>query len=119
LLAATADFRFAAEGPGTIGLPGVRLGVHMPRHCMEAGRSTVGEQTLTRWALLGETMSFGEAHELGAIDRIVPKDRLLEEAVTFAEQLGGAPSEVYAAIKRDLRGSAYDRAMDVQPDARK
>jgi hypothetical protein len=39
--------------------------------------------------------------------------------VTFAQHLGGASSEVYAAIKRDLRGSAYDRAMDVQPDARK
>jgi enoyl-CoA hydratase/carnithine racemase len=82
-------------------------------------RTTVGEQALTRWALLGETMPFEEAHALGAIDRIVPADRLLEEAVTFAQQLGGAPSEVYAAIKRDLRGSAYDRAMDVQPDARK
>src|ERR1035441_11049793 len=33
LLAGTADFRFAAEGPGTIGLPGVRLGIHLPRHC--------------------------------------------------------------------------------------
>jgi enoyl-CoA hydratase len=119
LLAATADFRFAAEGPGTIGLPGVRIGIHMPRHCMEAIRSTVGEQALTRWALLGETMPFGEAHELGAIDRIVPADRLLEEAVNFAEQLGGASSEVYTAIKRDLRGAAYERAQNVLPEGRK
>lgn len=119
LLAATADFRFAAEGPGTIGLPGVRLGIHMPRHCVEAMRTTVGEQTLTRWALLGETMPFGEAHELGAIDRIVPKDRLLEEAVNFAEQLGSASSEVYTAIKRDLRGTAYEKAQDVLPEGRK
>jgi enoyl-CoA hydratase len=119
LLAATADFRFAAEGPGTIGLPGVRLGIHMPRHCMEAIRSTVGEQTLTRWALLGETMPFREAHEFGAIDRIVPPDQLLEEAVNFAEQLGGASSEVYTAIKRDLRGAAYERARNVLPEGRK
>jgi enoyl-CoA hydratase len=119
LLAATADFRFAAEGPGTIGLPGVRLGIHLPRHCMEAIRSTVGEQTLTRWALLGETMPFREAYELGAIDRIVPKDLLLEEAVNFAQQLGGASSEVYTAIKRDLRGAAYERAKNVLPEGRK
>ena len=116
---ATADFRFAAEGPGTIGLPEVTLGIHVPRHCLEAMRTTVGEQALTRWALLGETMPFAEAHELGAIDRIVPADRLLEEAVSFAQHLGGASSEVYAAIKRDLRGAAYERALDVQPDARK
>jgi enoyl-CoA hydratase len=119
LLAATADFRFAAEGPGTIGLPEVRLGIHVPRHCVEAMRTTVGEQALTRWALLGETMPFSEAHTLGAIDRIVPPERLLEEAVAFAQHLGGASSEVYAAVKRDLRGSAYDKAQDVLPDGRK
>ncbi len=119
LLAATADFRLAAAGPGTIGLPEVRLGIHVPRHYVEAMRTTVGEQALTRWALLGETMPFEEAHTLGAIDRIVPPGELLEAAIAFAQQLAGASSEVYAAIKRDLRGSAYDRAMDVQPDARK
>ena len=119
LLAATADFRFAAEGPGTIGLPGVRLGIHLPRHCLEAIRSTVGERALTRWALLGETMPFCEAHALGAIDRILPQDLLLEEAVSFAEQLGGASSEVYAAIKRDLRAAAYEKAKSVLPEGRK
>ncbi len=119
LLAATADFRFAAEGPGTIGLPEVTLGIHVPRHYLEAMRTTVGEQALTHWALLGETMKFEEARALGAIDRIVPADRLVEEAVRFAQRLGGASSEVYAAIKRDLRGAAYERALDIQPDARK
>jgi len=119
LLASTADFRIASEGPGTIGLPEVTLGIHVPRHYLEAMRTTVGEQALTRWALLGETMPFAEAHELGAIDRIVPADRLIGEAIAFAERLGGASSEVYAAIKRDLRGTAHERALDIQPDARK
>ena len=70
LLASTADFRIAAEGSGTIGLPEVTLGIHVPRHYLEAMRTTVGEQALTHWALLGETMPFAEAHALGAIDRI-------------------------------------------------
>ncbi len=119
LLASAADFRIAAEGPGKIGLPEVTLGIHVPRHYLEMMRTTVGEQALTRWALLGETMPFAEAHELGAIDRIVPAGGLVEEAVAFAARLGGASSEVYAAIKRDLRGAAYERALDIQPDARK
>lgn len=119
LLASTADFRLAAEGPGTIGLPEVTLGIHVPRHYLEAMRTTVGEQALTHWALLGETMPFAEARTLGAIDRIVPANRLVEEAVAFARRLGAAPSEVYAAIKRDLRGAAHERALDIQPDARK
>ena len=119
LLAATADFRFAAEGPGTIGLPEVTLGVHVPRHCVEAMRATVGEQALTHWALLGETMPFAEARDLGAIDRIVPPEVLVDEAVAFAGRLAGASSEVYAAIKRDIRGAAYEKAQDVLPDGRK
>jgi enoyl-CoA hydratase len=119
LLAATADFRLAAEGHGTIGLPEVTLGVHVPRHCVEAMRVTVGETALRHWALLGETMPFSEAHALGAIDRIVPAAVLVDEAVAFAGRLAGASSEVYAAIKRDLRGAAFERARDVQPDGRK
>lgn len=119
LLAATADFRLAAEGPGTIGLPEVALGVHVPRYCVEVLRTTVGEKALTRWALTGETMPFAEARELGAIDRIVPAERLLDEAAAFAGSLGRASSEVYAAIKRDLRRPAYEKAQDVLPDGRK
>jgi len=119
LLAATADFRLAAEGPGTIGLPEVTLGVHVPRHCVEAMRVTVGETALRHWALLGETMPFAEAHALGAIDRIVPAAALVDEAVAFAGRLAGASSEVYTAIKRDLRGAAVEKARDVQPDGRK
>jgi len=119
LLAGTADFRLAAAGPGKIGLPEVTLGVHVPRYCVEAMRVTVGEVALRRWALLGETMGFTEAHALGAIDRIVPAAELLDEAVAFAGRLGGATSEVYAAIKRDLRGAAFEKARDILPDARK
>ena len=118
ILAATADFRLAAEGPGTIGLPEARLGVRMPRAYAEAMRTTIGEQALTRWSLLGDSMPFREALDLGAIDRIVPRDLLLEEAVSFAGHLGRASSEVYAAIKRDLRAAAYQRALDVLSEGR-
>jgi enoyl-CoA hydratase len=119
ILASTADFRLAAEGPGRIGLPEVNLGVHVPRHCIEAMRVTVGERALTRWALGGDPIPFAEAKELGAIDRIVPAAALLDEAITLATHLGTGPSEVYASIKRDLRSSAAERARDVLVDGRK
>lgn len=118
IVAGAADFRFAAEGPGRIGLPEANLGVHVPRFCLEAMRVSVGERALTRWALGGDTIPFAEAHGLGAIDRLVPAESLLEESVAFAAQLGGAPSEVYAAIKRDLRSAAAERAREVLVDGR-
>ncbi len=119
LVAATADFRLAAEGSGTLGLPEVLLGVHVPRHCLEAIRVTLGERALRHLALPGEAMSFAEARDLGAIDRIVPASSLLEEADALAGRLGTASSDVYAAIKRDLRGAAFERAREVQPEGEK
>jgi enoyl-CoA hydratase len=119
LLAGTADFRYAAEGTGTIGLPEASLGVHVPHHFLEALRATVGDHALTRWSLSGGTVSFPEAFALGAIDRILPPSALLDAAVVFAEELGKSPSDVYASIKRDLRATAYEKARDVLEESRK
>jgi len=119
MLAGAADFRFAAEGNGTIGLPEARLGVHVPRAMIEAMRVTLGDRALTRMALGGETVPFAEAKELGAIDRIVAKEALLDEAVLYARRLGEAAPEVYGAIKHDLRSAAYERARAVLVDGRK
>jgi enoyl-CoA hydratase len=119
LLAGTADFRYAAEGSGTIGLPEASLGVHVPHHFLEALRATVGDHALTRWSLSGGTVSFPEALALGAIDRILPPSALVDAAVAFAEELGKSPSDVYASIKRDLRGSAYEKARDVLVESRR
>lgn len=118
LLSGTADFRWAAEGAGTIGLPEASLGVHVPRHFLEALRATVGDHALTRWSLSGGAVSFPEALTLGAVDRIVPRGALLDEAVAYAEELGTAPGDVYAAVKRDLRGTAYEKAQAVLEESR-
>jgi enoyl-CoA hydratase len=109
LLAATADFRLAAEGPGTFGLSEIKLGVQVPRFALEAARATLGERVLTRLALTGDPLFFQEALEAGALDRIVPAERLRDEAVALAERLSSSPA-AYGAIKRDLRSGAAARA---------
>lgn len=118
LLAGTADFRWAAEGPGTIGLPEASLGVHVPRHFLEALRATVGDHALTRWTLSGGAVGFAEAITLGAVDRLVPPAALVDAAVAYAGELGAAPGDVYASVKRDLRGTAYERAQAVRQESR-
>jgi len=119
IIAGAADFRFAAEGSGRMGLPEATLGVHVPRYTLEAMRVSLGDRALTRMALGGDTVPFAEAKELGAIDRVVPEAKLLDEAVAWAAHLGMAPSEVYASIKHDLRSAAVERARDVLVDGRK
>ncbi len=118
LLAGTADFRWAAEGTGTIGLPEASLGVHVPRHFLEALRATVGDHALTRWSLSRGAVSFSEALSLGAVDRLLPPAGLLDAAVAYAEELGTAPGDVYASVKRDLRGTAYEKAREVLEESR-
>ena len=118
LLAGTADFRWAAEGTGTIGLPEASLGVHVPRHFLEALRATVGDHALTRWTLSRGAVSFSEALSLGAVDRVLPPAGLLDAAVAFAEELGAAPGDVYASVKKDLRGNAYEKAREVLEESR-
>ncbi len=118
LLAGTADFRLAAEGTGTIGLPEAHLGIHVPRHFLEALRASVGDHALTRWSLSGGSVSFAEAIRLGAVDRIVPPAALLDEAVAFAGELGSSPTDVYASLKKDLRGTAYETAQSVLVESR-
>ena len=118
LLAGTADFRWATDGGGTIGLPEASLGVHVPRHFLEALRATIGDHALTRWSLSGGAVSFAEAITLGAVDRILPAAALLDAAVAYAEDLGRAPGDVYASVKRDLRGTAYEKAQSVLEESR-
>jgi enoyl-CoA hydratase len=118
LLAGTADFRWAAEGNGTIGLPEASLGVHVPRHFLEALRATVGDHALTRWTLSGGTVPFSEAVSLGAVDRILPPAGLLDAAVAYTAELGTPPSDVYASVKRDLRTTAYEKAREVLDESR-
>ena len=119
LLASTADFRIAAEGAGTIGLPEVTLGIHVPRHYLEAMRTTVGEQALTHWALLGETMPFEEARDARR-DR---PDRAGGPAHRGGRLLRPeSRGRVERGLRRDQARSARDRverALDIQPDARK
>lgn len=50
------------------------------------------------------------ALEIGFLDRIVPKERLLDEAKAEARQLGTLHADVYAEAKRRLRSEGAERA---------
>jgi enoyl-CoA hydratase len=118
MLAAAADFRLAAEGNGTLALPETRLAMLVPHATVEAMRASLGERALARLVLSGEAITFAEAKELGALDRIVPKEALLDEAASFARRLGESPSEIYAGNKRYLREPAAERARAVLESGR-
>jgi 2-(1,2-epoxy-1,2-dihydrophenyl)acetyl-CoA isomerase len=59
-------------------------------------------------ALTGRIIDANEAKERGLIDRIVPHDRLLDEAMALAEEVAANPTEAVWAAKRMLHANAVE-----------
>jgi enoyl-CoA hydratase len=59
--------------------------------------------------LRAEPLSVGEAVAAGLVDRVVPADTLLDEAIATAARLASLPAQAYALAKRRLRAPAVER----------
>jgi len=64
-------------------------------------------------ALTGRIIDAAEAKERGLVDRVVPHERLMEEALSLAEEIAANPMEAVWAAKRLLHDNA------VEPDLRR
>jgi enoyl-CoA hydratase/carnithine racemase len=88
-----------ASDDARFGQPEINLGVipgwggtrRLPR--------LIGPARAREWILTGDPRSAAEALEAGLVSRIVPRDRLLEEARTLALKLSQKPPEALAAAK--------------------
>lgn len=95
------DLRIAAES-ATYGQPEVALGI-IPG----AGGTTrlarlIGQTKCMEMVLDGRPITAQEALSLGAINRVVPDDRLREEAIAWAAHIAQWPAWSLAACKRSL-----------------
>ena len=109
IFAAAADERLAAGGGGELGLSEVLLGVPVPACLLEIFRHAIGPRAMERLASTGENLSMERALEIGLVDRIVPAEALLAEAVGRARFLAGRPGTIYAANKQRSRAAAMAR----------
>jgi 2-(1,2-epoxy-1,2-dihydrophenyl)acetyl-CoA isomerase len=113
-LALACDLIWAAES-AVFGLAFVNIGL------VPDGGSTflvpvaAGKARALEMALLGEPLSADRALEWGLINRVVPDDRLLEEARALARSLARGPTRSYANSKRALNNS-FLKIMDEQLD---
>ena len=98
VLALGADRRFGTEGPATLGLPELLVGVPFPTAALEIvrrGAPDVGQDL----AFSGRSLEFPQAQRLGLLHRLTDPDRLLEEATEEAARLG-ALGETFRLVKR-------------------
>jgi enoyl-CoA hydratase len=52
--------------------------------------------------LLGDRIDAEECHRLGLVNRVVPGDQLLDEAIRLAERLAAQPADALRDTKRAL-----------------
>jgi 2-(1,2-epoxy-1,2-dihydrophenyl)acetyl-CoA isomerase len=69
----------------------------------------IGMARATELSMLGERLPAAKALEWGLINRVVPDDRLREEASALAARLAAGPTRSYAGTKRQLNNWLYQR----------
>jgi enoyl-CoA hydratase/carnithine racemase len=99
ILALCCDYRFIAKGRKLIGLNEVKLGVPVPYPADRILRDLVGMRPARKIMEAGEFYGPEQALELGLVDRVLPLERVIEEAVEMADELGALPGVAYGMVK--------------------
>jgi enoyl-CoA hydratase/carnithine racemase len=94
-LVATADLAVAAED-AMFATPGVNIGLFCSTPMVALSRNVPRKRAL-EMLLLGEMLAAREAAEYGLVNRVVPRERVLEEALCLARTIA-AKSPVTVAI---------------------
>lgn len=105
-LALAADVRFAAED-ATFGQPEVLLGIIPGAGGTQRLSRLVGPSTAKELIFTGRFVKADEALSIGLIDRVVPAERVYEEAVAWASQFSRAAALALRAAKE-----AVDRGLE-------
>lgn len=111
LLAATCDVRVGADRASKIGLNEANIGMSLPSFAVELARDRLTPTALVRATLLGEIFGPHGAVEAGWLDKVVPEDACVDEAIAEARRLGALSPAAYAQTKKMLREPTVERTM--------
>ena len=116
-LVESCDLVVAAEG-AWFGLPEVKLGIGVAPFVQSLW--TLPQHVLMELLLTGEPLTARRAHEVGFVNRLVPLERLLDEALTLADVIGrNAPLVVRASkatIYRGIEAMGMSAALQASKD---
>jgi enoyl-CoA hydratase/carnithine racemase len=110
-LALAADVRFAAEN-AQLGQPEVLLGIIPGAGGTQRLSRLVGPSRAKELIFTGRFVKADEALAIGLVDRVVPTERVYDEAVAWASQFTGAAALALRAAKE-----AVDRGLEVDLDS--
>jgi enoyl-CoA hydratase len=98
-LALACDLRLAAES-AVFGQPEIRLGLIPGAGGTQRLPRLIGATKAKELIYFGDSIDAQEAYRLGLVNRIVPADRLLDEARAWAQRLAELPPLALAMAKR-------------------
>ncbi len=106
VLAACADYRVLAKGPGRMGVTELLVGLPFPPFAFEVLRATTSPAHFPKFTASGETFDTEGALVNGFTDEAVSADRLMARALEKAKQLAAIRPEAFAANKLHARAPA-------------
>ena len=109
IMAAAADHRVMARGPGRIGVPELLVGVPFPRLPLEMIAARVSPAVLRQVIYSGRTVHADDAVAIGFVDEAVEADHLIDRAVAVARELSAIPPRTFALTKRALTDGVLAR----------
>lgn len=109
VLAACADRRVMARGPGRIGVTELLVGVPFPTLAFEIVRFAVPPQYLAEVIYSGATYDSDAAMQRGWIDEIAEPAELLEDAYALAQELAELSPAAFAQTKAQMRQPIAER----------
>ena len=103
------DFRIGVSGDFKIGLNEVAIRMTLPVFAVEIARDRLSRRHFQRAVIQAEIYGPEGAMDAGYLDRIVPAERLAEEAMAEAERVAGLPRRAFSETKRRVRGESVER----------
>lgn len=117
-LALACDFRIASEG-ARFGLPEIKIGAFPGGGGTQRLPRLIGAAKAKEIILTGEPISAEEALSFGLVMKVVAKDKLPQEAKSFAAKLASLPRLALEASKMLInRGLEVDLASGLEMEAR-
>lgn len=108
-LAMLCDFIIASE-TAKFGQPEINLGVIPGIGGTQRLTRLIGKSKAMDMLLTARTMDAAEAERAGLVSRVVPSDRLIEEAVAAAVRIA-AQAPIAAGMIKELVAAAYDTTL--------
>ncbi|KAF2476708.1 carnitinyl-CoA dehydratase [Lindgomyces ingoldianus] len=101
-----------ASEEAVFGLPEVKRGVSPIGGALPRLIRTVGLQRATEFALMGEPISAQTAMEWGIVNKVVPKEKVVEEAVKYAAKIAENSPDAIICTRAGLRQGWVSAAVE-------